>query len=375
MLCELGSAENGLDDTLIIPYHTCIRTYNKEKILKGKEIVTTDSPFVHLHVHTEFSLLDGAVRINNLLSKARLLEMGAVAITDHGNIFGAVQFFTQAARTGVKPILGCEIYVAPGRRQDRVPSSDGSPNAFHLVLLVMNNDGYKNLSRLVTLGHLEGFYYHPRVDMDLLREFNAGLIALSACLKGKISYRINAGRIKEAREEAKELASIFDKDRFFFEVQANALPEQVKVNRVLKELGRELSIPLVATNDCHYLNQEDAEAHDALLCIQTGKSVDDPKRLKFSTNEFFFKSRSEMESTFGDADFTEALGNTVQIANRCTYEMEFGRYKYPVFLVSDKTSLEEILSREAQEGLERRLAQEEEESGPLTPEALKVLDL
>ena len=333
--------------------------------------MTTDSPFVHLHVHTEFSLLDGAVRINNLLSKARLLEMGAVAITDHGNIFGAVQFFTQAARTGVKPILGCEIYVAPGRRQDRVPSSDGSPNAFHLVLLVMNNDGYKNLSRLVTLGHLEGFYYHPRVDMDLLREFNAGLIALSACLKGKISYRINAGRIKEAREEAKELASIFDKDRFFFEVQANALPEQVKVNRVLKELGRELSIPLVATNDCHYLNQEDAEAHDALLCIQTGKSVDDPKRLKFSTNEFFFKSRSEMESTFGDADFTEALGNTVQIANRCTYEMEFGRYKYPVFLVSDKTSLEEILSRDAQEGLERRLAQEEEESGPLAPEALK----
>ncbi|MFH1124544.1 MAG: DNA polymerase III subunit alpha [Pseudomonadota bacterium] len=333
--------------------------------------MTTHSPFVHLHVHTEFSLLDGAVRINNLLSKARLLEMGAVAITDHGNIFGAVQFFTQAARTGVKPILGCEIYVAPGRRQDRAPSSDGSPNAFHLILLVMNNDGYKNLSRLVTLGHLEGFYYHPRVDMDLLREFNAGLIALSACLKGKISYRINAGRIKEAREEAKELASIFDKDRFFFEVQANALPEQVKVNRVLKELGRELSIPLVATNDCHYLNQEDAEAHDALLCIQTGKSVDDPKRLKFSTNEFFFKSRSEMESTFGDADFTEALGNTVQIANRCTYEMEFGRYKYPVFLVSDKTSLEEILSREAQEGLERRLAQEEEESGPLTPEALK----
>ncbi|MCJ7594400.1 MAG: DNA polymerase III subunit alpha [Desulfobacterales bacterium] len=333
--------------------------------------MTTNSPFVHLHVHTEFSLLDGAVRINNLLSKARLLEMGAVAITDHGNIFGAVQFFTQAARTGVKPILGCEIYVAPGRRQDRAPSSDGSPNAFHLILLVMNNDGYKNLSRLVTLGHLEGFYYHPRVDMDLLREFNAGLIALSACLKGKISYRINAGRIKEAREEAKELASIFDKDRFFFEVQANALPEQVKVNRVLKELGRELSIPLVATNDCHYLNQEDAEAHDALLCIQTGKSVDDPKRLKFSTNEFFFKSRSEMESTFGDADFTEALGNTVQIANRCTYEMEFGRYKYPVFLVSDKTSLEEILSREAQEGLERRLAQEEEESGPLAPEALK----
>jgi len=208
------------------------------------------------------------------------------------------------------------------------------------------------------------------VDIDLLKEFNTGLIALSACLKGKVPYLIQAGRIKEAREHAKELAAIFDKDRFFFEVQANGLAEQVKVNRALKELGQELSIPLAATNDCHYLNQEDAEAHDALLCIQTGKTVDDPKRLKFSTTEFFFKSRSEMASTFGDADFTEAIGNTVHIAERCTYDMEFGRYKYPVFLVSDNTSLEQILSREAQDGLERRLAQEEEESGPLAPETL-----
>ncbi|MBU2499443.1 MAG: DNA polymerase III subunit alpha, partial [Proteobacteria bacterium] len=333
--------------------------------------MTSHSPFVHLHVHTEFSLLDGAVRINPLLSKARLLDMGAVAITDHGNIFGAVQFFTQAAKTGVKPILGCEIYVAPGHRQDRAPSSDGSPNAFHLILLVMDKDGYRNLSRLVTLGHLEGFYYHPRVDMALLREFNSGLIALSACLKGKVPYLINTGRIHEARQEARELASIFDEERFFFEVQANALPEQVKINSVLKELGQELSIPLVATNDCHYLNREDAEAHDALLCIQTGKSVDDPKRLKFSTTEFFFKSREEMESTFGETDFTEALSNTVDIANRCAYEMEFGRYKYPVFHVPSGRSLDEFLAQEAQDGLGRRLAQEEEESGPLEPEALK----
>ncbi|MGD9319706.1 MAG: DNA polymerase III subunit alpha, partial [Desulfobacteraceae bacterium] len=325
--------------------------------------MTKNSSFLHLHVHTEYSLLDGAIRIKQLLDKAKRLAMDAVAITDHGNLFGAVQFFDQAAKMGIKPILGCEIYVAPDHRQDRAPSLDGGPNAHHLILLVMNDEGYKNLSRLVTLGHLEGFYYHPRVDMELLREFNGGLIALSACLKGIVPYLINHGRTEEAKQKAVELASVFDKERFYLELQANNLPEQKRVNGILKELSHELSIPLVATNDCHYLNREDSEAHDVLLCIQTGKSIDDPNRMKFSTNELFFKSRQEMESSLDGSDDTEALDNTVGIARRCQYEMEFGHYKYPVFTVPDRRSLEEMLAEEAQRGLKRRLAQKEEEEG------------
>ncbi|MBN2125011.1 MAG: DNA polymerase III subunit alpha [Deltaproteobacteria bacterium] len=334
-------------------------------------IVTEHSSFVHLHVHTEYSLLDGAIRIKELFRKARDLGMEAVAVTDHGNMFGAVQFFTEAKKAGIKPLLGCEVYVAPGARTERSPSPGGSLSAYHLILLVQNEEGYRNLSRLVTLGHTEGFYYHPRVDMDLLREYNGGLIALSACLKGIIPHRILSGRIEEAKQKAEEFSRIFSGDRFFFEVQANRLSEQIKVNAVLKELSRELSIPLVGTNDCHYLNREDAEAHDALLCIQTGKSIDDPKRLKFSSDEFFFKSRDEMASALGDPALEEALDNTVHVARLCDFEMEFGRYKYPVFTVAENTSLEEILASEARRGLEKRLSQKKEESGSLSPEALE----
>jgi DNA polymerase-3 subunit alpha len=320
------------------------------------------SSFVHLHVHTEFSLLDGAIRIRDLLKKASLLGMESVAITDHGNLFGAVQFFSQAAKSGVKPVLGCEVYVAPRSRFDSAPTPDGGPSAYHLILIVKNQEGYKNLSRLVTLGHLEGFYYHPRVDMDLLREHHSGLICLSACLKGQIPSLLMSERLKEAREKTIELASIFDGGRFFLEVQANGLPEQAKVNELLRDLGRRLSIPLAATNDCHYLNRQDAETHDTLLCIQTGKSINDPKRLKFSTDQFFFKSRQEMEELLGDDQ--EALDNTGEIARSCQFEMEFGRYKYPVFCSSDsdrEIDLNEMLTEEARKGLERRL---KENSGP-----------
>ncbi|MFZ7111204.1 MAG: DNA polymerase III subunit alpha [Desulfatiglandales bacterium] len=333
--------------------------------------MTSHSSFVHLHVHTEYSLLDGAITIKQLLKKSAQLGMEAVTITDHGNIFGAVQLFTEAAKTGIKPVLGCEVYVAPGNRRDRGNPPGGGPNAYHLVLLVMDAEGYKNLSYLVTLGHLEGFYYHPRVDMESLRKYNRGLMALSACLKGHVPYLINTGRIDEAREKASELASIFDKDRFYLEVQANKLPEQHAVNRTLKEFSRELSIPLVATNDCHYLNRDDAEAHDALLCIQTGKTIDDPNRLKFSMDEFYFKSRDEMTASLGDEDFSEALDNTRDAARRCHYEMEFGNYKYPVFQVPGGVSLNEMLTQEAQRGLEKRLAQKESEEGDLPPELRK----
>jgi len=328
--------------------------------------VTHHSPFVHLHVHTEYSLLDGAIRTDKMLEKSRALGMEAVAITDHGNMFGAVQFYDQAVKAGVKPIIGSEIYLAPGDRRDRSPSPDGKPNAYHLVLLVMNNEGYKNLTRLVTLGHLEGFYYHPRVDMELLREYNAGLIALSACLKGVIPYCIGAGQIDKAREKAKELASIFDNDRFYLEVQANTLPEQIKLNEVLKDISKDLSIPLVATNDCHYLNKEDAEAHDILLCIQTGKNIDDEKRLRFSTDEFYFKSQTEMTQAL--PGFEDAVSNTVDVARRCNFEMEFGQYKFPVFQVPDGRSLDDMLTEKTLRGFEKRIEQMGEEEGPLSQE-------
>ncbi len=330
-----------------------------------------NSSFVHLHVHTEFSLLDGAIKIRDLSKKANNLGMEAVAITDHGNMFGAVQFFTEAAKFGIKPLLGCEVYVAPGNRKERKPAPGGTLNAYHLILLVMNDEGYRNLSRLVTLSHLEGFYYHPRVDMELLREFNDGLIALSACLKGTIPFLVNGGRIQEAKQKAEEFVSIFDKDRFYIEVQANTLPEQKRANTILKDIAHDLSLPLVATNDCHYLHEEDALAHDSLLCIQTGKIMDDPKRLKFRTNDFFFKTRSEMKEAIGGRDFEEALDNTRDVARRCHYEMAFGNYKYPVFQVQGEQSLEDMLVVEAKKGLKRRLDQKVEEKRALSPELEK----
>ena len=323
----------------------------------------SDAPFVHLHVHTEFSLLDGAIRIDRMLQKAQDLGMESVAITDHGNMFGVVQFYDQAVKAKIKPIIGCEVYVAPGDRRDRSPAPGGGPNAHHLTLLVMNEEGYRNLSALVTLGHLEGFYYHPRVDMELLKKYHAGIIALSGCLKGIVPYLALAGQMEAAREKARELASVFD-GRFYLEVQANKLAEQQRVNRMLRKISQDLSIPLVGTNDCHYLNKEDAEAHDVLLCIQTGKSVDDIKRLKFSSDEFYFKSRAEMEEAL--SGYEDALDNTVQVAERCNYKMNFGEYKFPVFRAEKDQSLNDMLTDKAREGLVRRLGQKEEEEGPLS---------
>ena len=329
----------------------------------------TQSKFVHLHLHTEYSLLDGAIRIDPMLAKAKDLEMKAVAITDHGNMFGAVQFYDKASKVGIKPIIGSELYVAPGDRRDRSPSRDGLPHAFHLVLLVMNEEGYRNLSQLVTLGHLEGFYYHPRVDMELLKKYNKGLIALSACLQGNVPYLYNMGRVEEAKEKAMELASIFNNDRFYLEVQANNLPDQIELNKGLREISKDLSLPMIATNDCHYLNKEDAEAHELLLCIQTGRSIEDKKRLKFPCNEFYFKNISEMKQVLDG--FEDAINNTCDVAARCHYEMEFGQYKYPVFNVSEEINLDTLFRKKSEAGLEIRLAQKEDKEGPLTKEIIE----
>jgi len=329
---------------------------------KGRNNVT-DLPFVHLHVHTEFSLLDGAIRIDRMLEKARSLGMESVAITDHGNMFGVVQFYDQAVKAGIQPIIGCEVYVAPEDRRERSPAPGGRPNAHHLTLLVMNEEGYRNLSALVTLGHLEGFYYHPRVDMELLQKYHAGLIALSGCMKGIVPYLALTGQMEAAKEKARDLASVFD-GRFYLEVQANQLPEQKRANRFLREISEDLSIPLVGTNDCHYLNKEDAQAHDVLLCIQTGKSVDDEKRLRFSTDEFYFKSRAEMEEAL--QGYEDALDHTVQVAERCDFKMSFGQYKFPVFHTETDQSLDDMLTDKARKGLALRLAEKEAEEGPLS---------
>ena len=251
------------------------------------------SEFVHLHVHTAYSLLDGAIRLPDLVQRVQELEMNAVAITDHGNLFGVLDFYEKVKKAGLKPLLGCELYVAPGSRHDRKAKGDHN----HLVVLAENQEGYRNLVRLVTLAHLEGFYYKPRVDKELLAELNAGLIALSSCLHGEVSQHLLNDDPKSAEAAARQYAEIFP-GRFYLEAQANNLPEQLKVNEALLELAPRWGLPLVATNDCHYLKPEDARAHDVLLCIQTGKTVNSSGRMKFHTDQLYFKTPEEMARMF-----------------------------------------------------------------------------
>jgi len=256
------------------------------------------SRFVHLHCHTEYSLLDGANKVDKLFERIKALKQPAVAMTDHGNMFGAIEFYREALSKGIKPIIGCEIYVAPTSRFEK-KGVDKGPKEYnnHLILLAMNRDGYRNLCKLVTLGYIEGFYYKPRVDKELLREFNGGLIALSACLQGEVSQALSNGNMEKARAAAASYASIFG-DRYYVEIQDNKLAEQEKVNRLLVELARDLSLPVVATNDCHYGEREDYHAHDVLLAVQTGKTVDDDNRLRLETDELFLKSAEEMQRGF-----------------------------------------------------------------------------
>jgi len=312
--------------------------------------------FVHLHLHTQFSLLDGANKIGDLMPRIAQLGMPAVAMTDHGNMFGAVQFYTKAKDQGVQPIIGCEVYVAPKSRFDKSSARADDPEAggnHHLILLAQNEKGYRNLCRLVTAGYKEGFYYKPRIDKDLLRELNEGLFCLSGCLASEVNQAIARSDIKRAREVAGEFASIFNGDRYYIEIQDNHLPEQVTANRELVSLSKDLGIPLIATNDCHYLHREDSEAHEALLCIQTGKTLADPKRWKFGTDQLFVKTPDEMRAAF--AEFPEAISNTVDLAKRCDFKMSFGQYQFPDYTVAEDETLEGVLEKEARAGLELRL--------------------
>jgi len=314
------------------------------------------TPFTHLHLHTQYSLLDGEIRLKDLFDKAKAFQLPALAMTDHGNLFGTVEFYKQARQNGIKPIIGCEVYVAPESRFQK-ESQPHQENAFHLVLLCEDEKGYRNLVRLVTLAYFEGFYYKPRIDRELLKKHHQGLIAMSACLHGEISYFLLKGEVERAMAVARELAEIFE-DRFYLELQKNGIPEQEMVNKGLIEIHRELRIPLVATNDCHYLNREDARAHDELLCIQTGKTVKDPNRLKFSTDELYVKSPEEMAELF--ADQPEAVANTLKIAERCNLELSFGQTYLPRYSPPDGETMDGYLRKEARAGLEKRLAAMEE---------------
>jgi DNA polymerase-3 subunit alpha len=311
------------------------------------------SRFVHLHCHTEYSLLDGANKVDKLFDRIKALKQPAVAMTDHGNMFGAVEFYREAISHGIKPIIGCEIYVAPTSRFER-KGVDKGPKEYnnHLILLAMNQQGYRNLCKLVTLGYMEGFYYKPRIDKELLRELNGGLIALSACLQGEVSQALSAGNFDKAKNAAETYASIFG-DRYYIEIQDNKLAEQEKVNRLLVELAKEISLPVVATNDCHYGEREDFHAHDVLLCVQTGKTVDDDNRLKLETDELYLKSTDEMARGF---DYCPgAVERTLEIADRCNVEIEFGKYHFPTFTPPKEISLDNYLDELAHKGLEERL--------------------
>ncbi|HXI09781.1 MAG TPA: DNA polymerase III subunit alpha, partial [Thermodesulfobacteriota bacterium] len=311
------------------------------------------SNFVHLHLHSQYSLLDGAIRPEALIALAKEYRMPAVAVTDHGALFGAIDFYQKAMAKGIKPIIGCEMYVATGSRTDKSPVSRGE-SSHHLVLLVKNIQGYRNLCKLLSLAYIEGFYYKPRVDKDLLRELNEGLIALSACLHGEVAHAVSMGQMDAALKAAAEYKEIFDNRRFYLEIQHNGMEEQEKVNRGVIEVGKKLDIPLVATNDCHYLRKEDSKVHDILLCIQTGTTVNAPNRMRFSTDEFYFKSPDEMKEAFKDTP--EALANTIEIAERCNLELKLGENHLPEYAVPEGQTLDGIIEEKAKAGLERRLA-------------------
>ncbi|HOL46532.1 MAG TPA: DNA polymerase III subunit alpha, partial [Candidatus Saccharicenans sp.] len=312
-----------------------------------------DNSFIHLHVHTEYSILDGALRISDLVKTAGQLNMPAVAITDHGNVFGAIEFFKTARSQGLKPILGCEVYVAPKSRLEKKTGNGDEGGNYHLILLVKDEKGYRHLCQLITSAYLEGFYYRPRIDKDILREHSSGLIALSSCLKGEINDFLVKDMDDKAEAAARQYLEIFGEGNFYLEIQDHGLPDQKKILPKIVDLAHRLGIPLVATNDVHFLQKEDAQIQDILLCIQTGKKLSDPDRMHFSSDQFYLKSSAEMRELF--KDYPEALDNTRHIAARCNFEFPFGSHFLPHFEAPDHKNLRDYFEEIARQGFEARL--------------------
>lgn len=306
--------------------------------------------FVHLHTHTEYSLLDGASRITDLLDRCKELGMNSLAITDHGVMYGVVDFYKEAKARGIKPIIGCEVYIAPRSMTDKQSHADS--NYAHLVLLAKDQIGYKNLVKLVSLGFIEGFYYRPRIDYDILAQYSQGLIGLSGCLAGDIPRLLLSEQKKAAKELALRLESIFGKGNFYLELQNHGLEEQIRLNQMIAELSKDTGIPLVASNDVHYVRREDAEVHDVLLCIQTGKTIEDEDRMQFDSQEFYLKSPEEMRELF--AFYPEAIENAVKIAEKCNVEFDFDTVHLPKYDVPEGYTSSEYLRHLCWQGVEKK---------------------
>ncbi len=317
--------------------------------------------FVHLHLHTEYSLLDGSIRMKELMKKAAEFEMPAVAITDHGNLFGVIEFYQEAQRVGVKPIIGCEVYVAPGSHKDRPPSRRDS--AYHFTLLAENETGYHNLVKLVTAAHLDGFHYAPRIDKELLAARAAGLIVLIGCLAGEINSAIQANNIEKAKQSAAEYRDILGTENFFLELHDHGMEEQKTCNTELVKIAKDLGVGLVAANDVHFLHRSDHEAHDVMLCIGTGKMVQDESRMRYLP-ELYFKSPAEMRQVF--RDFPEAIANTLHVGERCHLDLEFGRSKYPEYPVPAGKTREGYLRELCYQGLRARYGERATADSELT---------
>ncbi|MDD5116248.1 MAG: DNA polymerase III subunit alpha [Candidatus Omnitrophica bacterium] len=328
------------------------------------------SDFVHLHLHTQYSLLDGACRIPEILAIAKNHKMDSLAITDHGNMFGAIEFYLEARKAGIKPIIGCEVYVAPKSRLDK-SGSGIEETANHLILLVRDETGYQNLIKLVSIGYLEGFYYRPRIDKEILSRHSQGLIGLSACLKGEIPWLVQQKRFNDALKAAEAYQEIFGKENFYLEMQANSIPEQKVVNDALLKISAQLDIPVVATNDVHYPSKDKAEAHEALLCIQTQSTLDDPRHMKLQTNEFYFRSPEEMKEVFKDCP--QAIKNTIGIAERCNLELDFAQMHLPKYTPPEGKNKESFLLELCENGLEKTGLKNNPDARPRLEHELKII--
>ena len=307
--------------------------------------------FAHLHVHTEYSLLDGSSKIKEITKRAKELGMNSLAITDHGVMYGCIDFYRAALENGIKPIIGCEVYVAPGSRFEK-EAGDNEDRYYHLILLAENNEGYANLCKIVSKGFVEGFYYKPRVDYEVLEKYHEGIICLSACLAGEVQKYLARGEYEKGKEAALKYEKIFGKGNYFLEMQDHGIPEQATVNQQLMRMSEELEIDLVCTNDVHYTFADDVEAHDILLCIQTGKKKADEDRMRYEGGQFYLKSPEEMYRLFKYAP--QAMENTQKIADRCNVTFEFGVTKIPSFPVPEGYTSWTYLKELCETGLHNR---------------------